>query len=173
MNWPLIRHVPPSLTVSSAGECPALRLVYSYMARGAPVKKCAWSCWLSPSLQPEPSSRAERDKLSASGGNHTIGPPRIAGICGGPLIVRQLSSAAKPRIMNRGDGNYLHVGVGRLAAAGTAEPARIDPAALSARIAGMMMVRLMSMIPPWRLQRSAACCMTPAARDGTSESTWS
>lgn len=35
-----------------------------------------------------------------------------------------------------------------MAAAGTAELAAIDPAALSARIAGMMMVRPMRMIPP-------------------------
>lgn len=114
MNWLLIRHVPPSLTVPNAGECSALLLVYSYMARGTAVKECAWSCWLSPSLQPEPGSRAERNKLSASGGNHTIGPPRIAGICGGPLIVRQLISGAKPRGVNRGDRDYLHVGAGRL-----------------------------------------------------------
>ena len=44
------------------------------------------------------------------------------------------------------------------------EPIRIDPAALSARIAGMMTVRLMDMIPPSRLQRSAACYTTPTAR---------
>jgi len=44
------------------------------------------------------------------------------------------------------------------------EPIRIDPAALSARIAGMMMVRPMRMTPPWCLQRSAACCMASAAR---------
>ncbi len=49
------------------------------------------------------------------------------------------------------------------AAAGTAEPARIDPAAPSARIAGMM-DRLMRMIPPWHLPRSAACHMVPSAR---------
>jgi hypothetical protein len=41
--------------------------------------------------------------------------------------------------------------------AGAAEPARIDPAALSARIAGMMTDRLMRMTPPWRLPRSGAC----------------
>ena len=35
--------------------------------------------------------------------------------------------------------------------AGIGQPARIDPAALSARITVMMMVRLMDMIPPWRL----------------------
>ena len=34
------------------------------------------------------------------------------------------------------------------AVAAAAEPTIIDPAALSARIAGMMMVRLMVMIPP-------------------------
>lgn len=41
------------------------------------------------------------------------------------------------------------------AAAGTAAAARMDPAALSARIAGMMMARPMRMTPPWRSQRSA------------------
>ena len=50
------------------------------------------------------------------------------------------------------------------AVADTAEPVRIDAAALSARIAGTMMVRLMGMIPPWRLPRSAARCMSPLAR---------
>ncbi len=50
------------------------------------------------------------------------------------------------------------------AVAATTEAAAIDPAELSARIAGMMMVRLMDMIPPSRLQRSAACYMTPTAR---------
>lgn len=43
------------------------------------------------------------------------------------------------------------------AAAATAEPARIDPAALSARIAGMMMDRLIRMISPEYLRSSAAC----------------
>lgn len=51
------------------------------------------------------------------------------------------------------------------AAADTAEPARIDPAALSARIMGMMMVRLMVTIPPWCLQRSAAYNMASAAHE--------
>lgn len=37
----------------------------------------------------------------------------------------------------------------------TTEPAAIDPTELSARIAGMMTVRLIDMIPPSRLQRSA------------------
>jgi hypothetical protein len=47
----------------------------------------------------------------------------------------------------------------------TPEPARIDPATLSARIAGMTMVRLMVMIPPWHLRRSEACFMAPAAHE--------
>jgi len=51
------------------------------------------------------------------------------------------------------------------AATWAAEPTRIDPAALSARIAGMMMVRLMVMIPPWRLRRSAAYYMASAAHE--------
>lgn len=50
------------------------------------------------------------------------------------------------------------------AAAGATEPPRIDPAAASARIAGMTMVRTARMIPPWHLPRSAACCMAPSAR---------
>jgi hypothetical protein len=45
-----------------------------------------------------------------------------------------------------------------------AEPTRIDPAALSASIAGMMVDFPMRMIPPCRLQRSAAWCMAPATR---------
>ncbi len=36
------------------------------------------------------------------------------------------------------------------AATDIAEPAMIDPVAPSARIAGMMIARLMRMIPPWR-----------------------
>jgi len=36
------------------------------------------------------------------------------------------------------------------------EPIIIDPAALRARMAGIMILRLMVMIPPWRLRRSAA-----------------
>jgi hypothetical protein len=50
------------------------------------------------------------------------------------------------------------------AAASTAEPASAELAALSARIAGMMMVRLMRMIPPCRLHSSAACCMASLSR---------
>jgi hypothetical protein len=50
------------------------------------------------------------------------------------------------------------------AVADAAEPARIDPAALSASIAGTIMDRLTDMTPPRRRQRSAACCMTPTAR---------
>jgi hypothetical protein len=53
MDWPLIGHVPPVLIVPIAGM-PALRLLYSYMARGTAVKKCAWSCWLSRSPRPGP-----------------------------------------------------------------------------------------------------------------------
>ena len=45
------------------------------------------------------------------------------------------------------------------ATAGAAEPARIDPAAPSARMTGMR-ARLMRMIPPWHLYSLAACCMT-------------
>jgi hypothetical protein len=37
------------------------------------------------------------------------------------------------------------------------EPARIEPAVLSDRIAGMIMLRLTDTIPPQCLQRSAAC----------------
>jgi len=51
------------------------------------------------------------------------------------------------------------------AATWTAEPARTDPAALSARITGMMMVRLMVMIPPCCLRRSAAFYMASAAHE--------
>ena len=39
-----------------------------------------------------------------------------------------------------------------VAARVAAEPARTDPAALSAMMAGMMIVRLIRMISPWRLQ---------------------
>ncbi len=44
-----------------------------------------------------------------------------------------------------------------------AEPATIDPVAPSARIAGMMIVRLMRMIPPWRFPRGqqAGCPAMP------------
>ena len=49
-------------------------------------------------------------------------------------------------------------------AAGTATLAAIDPAKPSVTIALMMMVRPMCMSPPWLLPRSAARCMTPAAR---------
>jgi hypothetical protein len=51
------------------------------------------------------------------------------------------------------------------AATDTVEPTRIDPAALSARIAGTMIVRFMVMIPPWHLPRSAAYYMPSAARE--------
>lgn len=51
-----------------------------------------------------------------------------------------------------------------------AEPARIDPAALSDRMARMMIARLMGMIPPWRLQRSAARCSAPSGPPAASES---
>ncbi len=44
MDWALIRHVQPTLLVPIAGECPALRLLYSYMAKGTVVKKCTRSC---------------------------------------------------------------------------------------------------------------------------------
>jgi hypothetical protein len=43
------------------------------------------------------------------------------------------------------------------ATAGAAEPARIDPAAPSARIT-VIRARLMRTIPPWHLCWSAACC---------------
>jgi hypothetical protein len=42
---------------------------------------------------------------------------------------------------------------------GAAEPTRIDPAAPSVTIAGMM-IRLMRIAPPWRLHRSAAFCVS-------------
>ena len=48
-----------------------------------------------------------------------------------------------------------------MAARDTAVPARADPAVLSVRRAGMMMVRFMGMISPWCLQRSAACPGAP------------
>jgi hypothetical protein len=51
------------------------------------------------------------------------------------------------------------------AVADAVEATRIDPAVLSARIAGMMMVRLMVMIPPWYLRRSAACNMASTAHE--------
>lgn len=44
MDWALIRHVQPTLLVPIAGECPALRRLYSYMTRGTVVKKCTRSC---------------------------------------------------------------------------------------------------------------------------------
>ena len=50
------------------------------------------------------------------------------------------------------------------AAAGTATLARIDPPALSARMAEIMMFRPMRMTPPWLLPRSAARCMAPTTR---------
>jgi hypothetical protein len=56
------------------------------------------------------------------------------------------------------------------ATTGTAEPARIDPAALSARIAGTMRAFLMRTIPPCCLHWSAVCCMASPARNSTSES---
>jgi hypothetical protein len=43
------------------------------------------------------------------------------------------------------------------------EPAMIDPAALSAMIAGMITDRRMRMIPPWRLPRSGACNVTSSS----------
>jgi hypothetical protein len=49
-------------------------------------------------------------------------------------------------------------------AAGTAAPAAIDPAVLSARMTEMTTFRPMRMTPPWILPRSAARCMAPAAR---------
>ena len=42
------------------------------------------------------------------------------------------------------------------AAAAIAEPARMDPAAPSAMMAGIMIARPTRMIPPWRLPRSEA-----------------
>lgn len=54
------------------------------------------------------------------------------------------------------------------AAATTAELTAIDPAALSARIAGMMMDCLIRTIPPWHRRRSAACC-TPHQLAGAAE----
>jgi hypothetical protein len=51
------------------------------------------------------------------------------------------------------------------AVADAVAPTAIDPAVVSARIAGTMMVRLMVMIPPWRLRRSAACFMASAAHE--------
>src|SRR5215469_8261313 len=45
-------------------------------------------------------------------------------------------------------------GVACAAAKGSAEPARIDPATLRARIAGTTRARLMRMIPPWHIPRS-------------------
>jgi hypothetical protein len=47
--------------------------------------------------------------------------------------------------------------------AGTAEPTRIDAAALSARMAGMTVTRPMRMIPPRCLQRSVACYAIPSS----------
>ena len=44
MDVALIHHVPPTLLVPIAGECPALLLLCSYIARGAVVKKCTRSC---------------------------------------------------------------------------------------------------------------------------------
>ena len=48
-----------------------------------------------------------------------------------------------------------------VAARDTAAVARTDPAVLSVKRAGMMMVRFMGMISPWCLQRSAACRSAP------------
>jgi hypothetical protein len=56
---------------------------------------------------------------------------------------------------------------------GAAELARIDPAALSARITGMMTARLMRMIPPWHLQRSASLQHGLSSQAGGIEVTWS
>ena len=55
------------------------------------------------------------------------------------------------------------------ATADTVEPARIEPARLSARMAGTMMVRLIGMIPPWCLQRSAGPLHDFGGTRGTSE----
>jgi len=52
------------------------------------------------------------------------------------------------------------------ATAGAAEPARIDPAAPSARIAEVMMLRPVRMIPPWHLPRSASRCATSSSCSG-------
>jgi hypothetical protein len=40
MDWAEMRHVPAGLDSAYRGEYTALRLLYSYMARGTAVKKC-------------------------------------------------------------------------------------------------------------------------------------
>jgi len=39
--------VPSILLAPARGKCRTLRLLFSYMARGAAVKKCTWSGWYS------------------------------------------------------------------------------------------------------------------------------
>jgi len=55
-----------------------------------------------------------------------------------------------------------------VAATVAAEPARTDPAALSAMMAGMMMFRLMGMIPPRHTRWSDALRSAPSGLDGAS-----
>ena len=47
------------------------------------------------------------------------------------------------------------------AAVGIAEPARIDPAALSARMTGMMIACLMRITPPWRFPEASGQVARP------------
>jgi hypothetical protein len=57
MDWASIRHVLLVLLAPIVGECPVLRLLCSYMARGTAMNKCAWSCW--PSRSPRTGSGSQ------------------------------------------------------------------------------------------------------------------
>jgi hypothetical protein len=109
MNSPLVRHVPPALIAPIAGECPTLRLLYSYMTRGTAVYKCAWSCW--PGRSPREGSGSQSGLIPQSlppGDNHPTRLPQIRRIGKRPLVVRQVNSPVKVSV--RACGHHVDTG---------------------------------------------------------------
>ena len=130
--------------------------------QGATVKKSAGCCQLSdarPDHDRAVSQYSSLPLVPRPERTHTLGLPRIQQIADRPIgrAERLVHS------WNQTKGvAWAATGV-TAAAAGSAVPAAIDPAALSASITGMM-ARLMRMTPPGRPYRSATCCVPHLTR---------